>query len=623
MKSILSIYPLLAFACIVNGQPVVRLPAFSDGYLDISAKEHFCAFFDDKGTFALKDAQSASFISLDSFQYPQGLLRDNHCRIWLRCSTDSLSRPNLDTCSLFWHFNLRQTKVEGFRVDQKGQVQYYEWGKSTDGQDLATLFLLPFETDNGVPYTWYFRIQPFPFSINDFSPRIMSMKGWRDRSAVRYYEMRMAHNITVCLTGISLFISLFTFIQWALYKRPIYFYYSCFLLACIANLYRYEMEFALPVSGLTAFLTTHGNYITTYLGHAFYFLFINKFLSLKWQMPGLYRITRWTTYFSFALLLLHFVLFYLFDRHDWAHEVYLFRGALLSIGFYSLLAIIYKRPPFYIFIFCGGISMALGALIWIISGYRIEQGHPAIPYATVIFYFGLMLETLFFLSGLGYQFKISEESKRKAQQKLLDERERITRDLHDDVGSTLNSMALMSEQAIKQLETRPKEADKTLQIIKTNARETLQRISDIVWSVNPNIETLGDLVSRMRNFTFSLFSGTQTRVRFIVPSGMDALQITAEERWQLYLIFKEAVNNARKYAMASQLDIGFIAEEASIRLSIQDNGLGFEKDKEPLGNGLRTMQERARLIAGTLSFRSEKGQGTTITVDWIKNYPKM
>lgn len=614
---------LLAKAVPICGQPALRLPSFADGYLDVSAYTYFNGLFDASGNLSLDEVRSKAFVPLDSFQYPQGALRNNDCRIWLRCRTDSLSRPSQDSTPLYWFFNLKQTMIEGFCVDDTGHSRSFEWGKSVNGEALPTLFLLPFESSWPSKATWYFRIRPFPFRINDFSPRVMTMKGWRGRSADRYFEMRIAHNITVCLTGILLFISLFTFLQWALYRRIVYIYYSCFLLACISNLYRYEMEFALPVTWLTAFLKTHGDYINIYLGHAFYFLFINTFLNLKRQMPGLYRITRWTSVFSFFLTILYFILFYVFNRHDWANSLYFSRFILLSIGFYSLFAIFYKRPPFYLFIFYGGLSTIIGAAVWIWSGHRIELGQPAIPYANVVFYMGLMIETFIFLSGLGYQFKKSEESKRIAQYKLLDERERITRDLHDDVGSTLNSLALMSELAIRQMEERPKDADKTLHLIKNTARDTVLRISDIIWSVNPNIETMGDLVSRMRNFTFTLFSGTDTRVQFLIPKGLEVLPVSADKRWQLYLIFKEATNNTCKYASASLLRIEFKEEGEKMGLSIRDNGKGFDTLKEPTGNGLRTMQERAQAFGGTLTLHSEVGAGAFVEIEWLKDYPKV
>lgn len=617
MRTIPPFILLLFFIAPLPAQTPLRLPTFTDGFLDLPVKPNFQAFYDPSGQIDIKDIPSAAFVSFDSLQYPHGILRNNDCWIWLRCRIDSLSRSDTDTTPLFWHFNLRQTQIEGFRLNENGEVKHYVWGQTADGQSLPSLFLLPFEKSEPAGATWYFRIRPFPFRINDFSPSVLSMKGWQHRSALRYYDMRMAYNVTICLVGIIIFISLFTFIQWALYRLPVFFYYGCFLLACLANLYRYEMEFALPVTKTTAFLMTHGDYFITYLGHAFYFLFINVFLKLRLRMPRLYRMTSYTAVFSGSLIFVHFVVYYLFNRHDWAHAIYLSRVLLLSVGFFSLIAIIYKRPPFYIFIFSGGISVAIGALVWMISGFRVDHGLPAIPYATVTFYIGVMLETLFFLSGLGYQFKISEESKRKAQKKLLDERERITRDLHDDVGSTLNSLAVMSDLARRQSDALPAGVLQTLDNIQTTARDTVQRISDIVWSVNPNIETLGDLVSRMRNFTYLLFAGTGTRVRFSIPDSLETLPISPDRRWQLYLIFKEAVNNAGKYAGASVLQIEFEKQEDKLRLSISDNGQGFDPAQAKMGNGLRTMQERALTMGGTVKMHSAEGEGTTVDINCL------
>ncbi|MEO6036847.1 MAG: hypothetical protein ABIQ93_00450 [Saprospiraceae bacterium] len=99
---------------------------------------------------------------------------------------------------------------------------------------MSTLFLLPFVLSGRTNATWYFHLQPFLFRIYDFSPSIMSMKGWRNRSAIQYYAKRKSNNIALFLAGIIVFISLFTFIQWALYRMNGFFFYACFLLACPA-----------------------------------------------------------------------------------------------------------------------------------------------------------------------------------------------------------------------------------------------------------------------------------------------------------------------------------------------------------------------------------------------------
>ncbi len=616
MKTFPTLFFLLIIAGTAESQTPLRLPSFFDGYLDVSVKDNFSGFYDPSGQMSLSDVRPAIFVPLDSFQYPLGILRNNDCRVWLRCLTDSLSRSSADTTPLYWHFNLRHTLIEGFVVRENEPIEQYRWGQRANGEPLPTLFLLPFERSAQPKATWYFRIRPFPFRINNFSPSVMSMKGWRDRSAVRYYDMRLAQNFMVCLTGILLFVSLFTFMQWALYRRQVFLYYGCFLLSCLANFYRYESEFAVPVTKLTAFLTSQGDFITTYLGHTFYFLFINDFLRLQKHMPVLYKVTNSTAIFSSFLFIIHFIVYYLLNRHDWAVSIFLLRFPLLAVGVYALLDVSYKRPPFYIFILCGGLAVTVGAFIWMTSGYRLEHRLPVIPYAAVAFYLGVMLQTFFFLSGLGYQFKISELAKRKAQKNLLDERERITRDLHDDVGSTLNSLAVMSELARRQSNDLPVSVVEALETIQNTARDTVQRISDIVWSVNPNIDTVGDLVARMRNFTFSLFSGTDTRVRFSVSDTLETLPITPDRRWQLYLLFKEAVNNVSKYAAASLLRVEFEENNGSMRLTIGDNGKGFDPEQTHPGNGLRTMQERAQALGGAVQLHSAAGEGTVVEIDW-------
>ncbi|MFN0213645.1 MAG: hypothetical protein ACKVT2_05265 [Saprospiraceae bacterium] len=150
---------LLAKAVPICGQPALRLPPFADGYLDVPANTYFSGLFDASGNLSLDKVRSKAFVPLDSFQYPQGILRNNDSRIWLRCRTDSLSHPSKDSTPLFWHFNLNQAMIEGFYVGDNRQIRHFEWGKGVNGETLPTLFLMPFESSWPTEATWFFRIR--------------------------------------------------------------------------------------------------------------------------------------------------------------------------------------------------------------------------------------------------------------------------------------------------------------------------------------------------------------------------------------------------------------------------------------------------------------------------------
>ncbi len=600
---------------VLEAQSPLRLPNFTGDYLNISVKENFYGYFDQTGKATIEDIKTAKFTEIDCFKYPRGQLIENDRCIWLRCQSDSLSF-NKNNTPLYFFFDIKHTKIEGFYIKSDNKTHIVEWGKDTAGNDLPTQFLIPVFSDKNKTRTCYFRIKPFPHKIEDFSPRIMSLKGWRETAATKLFDNQIQYNITVFLSGALSLLAAFTFMQWTLYRSKTFLFYAVFLMAGISNLYRYDMEFALPVNWWTSFWCFQGNQFSTYLGHTFYFLFVSEFLELKKFMPRLNKLIVTAAKLGIVLLIFHLVFFFVFNRHDLAFAIYYpARFMLLGIAFFSIFAVFLSKPPFYRFIVIGGTAVAIGAVTWMISGLRIDEGLSPIKYASVIFYSGMMIESLFFLSGLGYKFVKSEEEKRLAQQKLMDERARLTRDLHDDIGSTLNSLAVMSELAEKQAENLPKPIAQTLFNLKTTARESVYRISDIVWSVNPNIEKVDDLIARMRNFTYLLFSETETRVQFKIAEQVENLLIPPEKRWHLYLIFKEVVNNVRKYAAATKLIIEISKHDSALFMKITDNGIGFNFSEKQTGNGLRTIQERIEAVGGTGSFLSEKDKGTLISIE--------
>ena len=193
-------------------------------------------------------------------------------------------------------------------------------------------------------------------------------------------------------------------------------------------------------------------------------------------------------------------------------------------------------------------------------------------------------------------------------------RTRIASDLHDDIGSGLSQIAVLSEVAKRYAENGRSELDAALVRIGSVSRELAQSMGDIVWSINPELDTVTDLVQRMRRFCVDLFSGRDIEFRFSVSGPGQASSLATNTRREVYLIFKEALNNLVRHSACTRAEILISVETRVLRLCISDNGRGPASKEEIAGQGLINIAGRARRLGGTLNV-SDGQPGMRITLD--------
>jgi ligand-binding sensor domain-containing protein/two-component sensor histidine kinase len=192
-------------------------------------------------------------------------------------------------------------------------------------------------------------------------------------------------------------------------------------------------------------------------------------------------------------------------------------------------------------------------------------------------------------------------------------RTRIATDLHDDIGSSLSQIAILSEVANRHLDPAHPKLAEPLADIAGISRELVDSMSDIVWAIDPERDHLGDLVHRMRRFASDVFSPRDIRLRFRSPAEEPDLQIGADLRRQIFLIFKEAVHNVLQHSGATEVSIHFQIEHALLNLKVADNGVGFDFARDHDGHGLRSMRERAQNVGGEVEIHSSP-RGTAVTL---------
>jgi len=190
-------------------------------------------------------------------------------------------------------------------------------------------------------------------------------------------------------------------------------------------------------------------------------------------------------------------------------------------------------------------------------------------------------------------------------------RTRIATDLHDDIGSSLTQIAIMSEVAQKQNDRQS--AGEPLSHIADLSRELVDSMSDIVWAINPKRDHLVDLTQRMRRFVSDVLEAADIEVVFRAPQQGPDTELNADVRREVFLLFKECVNNIVKHAECRHAEVLVDVRSNELLVELRDDGRGFQMHETGNhGHGLASMRERAQRLGGQLEVESEPGKGTRL-----------
>jgi ligand-binding sensor domain-containing protein/signal transduction histidine kinase len=197
-------------------------------------------------------------------------------------------------------------------------------------------------------------------------------------------------------------------------------------------------------------------------------------------------------------------------------------------------------------------------------------------------------------------------------------RTRIASDLHDDIGATLAQIAVLSEVVQSQIDEPHASLRAPLARVAQASRETIASMSDIVWAINPQKDSLDAMVLRIREFANEVLASRGMSITLDAPESN--LRLGADVRRQLYLVLKEALNNVLRHSNATHVAITIAADSGRLQLRVEDNGRGFDlAGAADEGNGLTNMRRRAERLGGSLEVTSRPGRtvvAATVPIGW-------
>ena len=377
--------------------------------------------------------------------------------------------------------------------------------------------------------------------------------------------------------------------------------------------------------------------ILSNIGFLMYVNFLGVILNINSREKIYYKCWKALQVFVPAFLFLYFILRISGDPLKIANTIISTASfGCMGLGLFLTFPLLQlRKEPFYQLIIAGTILSVCG----VISGLVINIFVYKDSLSFVGLYFletSMIVESIFLSAALGYRLKIAYREKIIFQQTMLYETQkrealalqtagllrrelslkemqnRISKDLHDDIGSSLSSLQIYSSLAEKLMDEQPLKAKELLKQMAENTQEIMSNMEDIVWAMQPAPEKMDSLKVRIRNFSNSLLIVKDIVCDYQFDDEIEKSCNGVDIRKNILLIAKEAINNISKYSEARNVVIGLTKINGNVMLSVNDDGKGFNIHQCKKGNGLNNMETRAKLMNGKTVILSQPGKGTSV-----------
>ena len=408
------------------------------------------------------------------------------------------------------------------------------------------------------------------------------------------------------------------------------FLYNCLYAICMFLLIFFN-TYAERRSGVFAgFFMGYFAFALLIIGTVFYIAFTRKFLDTKTNYPLLNKIFIYEEK-GLAVLLIGYSIIYFFTNNFWLQTIIenTTKVLILILGiFYIAIGIKQKNKLFNYLVIGNAILIFFSIISFLLILFTVRR--VGIFTSALLYYeVGIVCELIFFLLGLTYKnrkvliekIKEQEALKLEAEKQIFEskiavlnaqqaERNRISTDMHDDLGAGVTAIRLFSELAKTRL---GKDTVPEIEKISSSANELLDNMNAIIWTMNSSNDLFGNLVAYIRSYAIEYFENTGIKCNITIATDLPEFVVTGDVRRNVFLVVKEALNNILKHAKATEASLVLRREGSGISFFIHDNGTGIDfENLRRFGNGLKNMKQRM-IIAG-IDFSIENKNGTLITL---------
>lgn len=513
----------------------------------------------------------------------------------------------------YTYFQLYKVNHQAINATSNDSVSIYKKVKLAAGESCYILI----------------KLKPLKNDINYIYPVFINENNIAKHKAYTTGRKTNQQIYALVTSGILLMMIFFMFANFIVSKKKEFLYNAMYSL-CMFLLIFLNSTMAKSSSDFTNFYYSYFDFFLLVTGIVFYIRFTRKFLNTQNNYYLLNKILKYGK--RLVLLLLVVYTFLNFFTPTYQPQYYLenfMKIFILVIGLTFIYLALKQKNRLLNYIAAGNAMLILCSLIsLIVILFKIKSTE---IYFSSLFYYntGIVFELTFFLLGLTYKnrndlitgFREQEALKLEAEKKDFEtqlavikaqqeERNRISADMHDDLGAGMTTISLYSELAKTKLAGNPiPEIEK----ISSAANELLGKMNAIIWSMSSSNDTLGNMIAYIRSYALEYFEDTGINCKIYIPDKLPNVEVIGEIRRNIFLVVKEALNNILKHSKATEVNITLIRTEHGLTLYIQDNGKGINMENiRQFGNGLKNMKKRMADI--NTEFSIENKNGTLITI---------
>lgn len=472
-------------------------------------------------------------------------------------------------------------------------------------------------------------------NVNTLIPRLIMNDFLQAYSILQRERDSMLDVFTYTVSGVLLFMIFYSLAVYIQSRNKEFLFYAGYTFLTCSLLF---LKSFLDTSsnGFNYFYEEYLDFMIMTGSVVMYQIFMRKFINSRENYPVLDKILR---YFSWLLTIASMVFSAVYFFTEKYIMLNIMENAIKQLffltGVFFIVYSIKKKNPLLNYLAAGNFSLVLFSVISyiiIITGWRFVKNDYSSIFNRALFYYeiGLVLELGFFLSGLAYKnrrdiiervkererLKLENERKEFDKQMAVmaakqEERNRISADMHDELGSGVTAIRLMSEIMKSRLKG---DVVPELEKISNSANELLGKMNTIIWTMKSSNDTLESLIAYIRAHAIEYFDSTPIECKVQLPALIPQAEVSGEKRRNIFLSIKEALNNAMKHSQASQIQIIISTNDSWLMIKVCDNGVGIDADKlRRFGNGLSNMRRRMESIDG--SFKIEPGQNCVLTFE--------
>jgi signal transduction histidine kinase len=477
--------------------------------------------------------------------------------------------------------------------------------------------------------TYFCRFNFVRTNINSLTPRIIRQDYLPLWSMSQHNRDRMLDVFTFTVSGVLLFMIFYSLAVYIQSRNKEFIFYAgyTFLTCSLLFLKSYLNYSATPFN---YFYEEYLDFMIMTGSVVMYQIFMRKFLNSKEHYPLLDKFLHFFTLLLTGACIVFSLVYFLTDRYILLNimENFIIKQVFFLTGVFFIAYSIKKRNTLLNYLAAGNFSLVVFSVISyiiVITHWKLVKDDATSVFNRALFYYeiGLVLELGFFLSGLAYKnrrdiiervkererLKLENERKEFDKQMAVmaakqEERNRISADMHDELGSGVTAIRLMSEIMKSRLKG---DVVPELEKISNSANELLGKMNTIIWTMKSSNDTLESLIAYIRAHAIEYFDSTPIECKVQLPPLIPQAEVSGEKRRNIFLSIKEALNNAMKHSQATQIQIIISTSDKWLMIKVADNGVGIDADKlRRFGNGLSNMRRRMESIDGSFRIESDK-----------------